>query len=114
MSRVFAVQQPTGRDRDTGKIRDTMDLSPAALFGEILFVLREWENPFSNIQATLEEIRRVLDVDQFGEDDYLLLVGNPILIGLVTSEAADRVDSLRMLQWNRNSGHYTPLSVQLD
>lgn len=113
MSRVFAVQQPTGRD-PSGAIKPTMDLSPAREFGELRFVLREWENPFADIAATVAEVRRVLG-QEFGPEDWLLLVGNPVLIAIVASVAAEvNCGVLPMLQWNRSDHRYVPVVAQLE
>lgn len=114
MSRVFVVQQPTGRDKETGAIKPTMDLSPAAEYGPLIFVLREWENPFADFAATASEVRRVLEAEEMGPSDWLLLVGNPCLIGLVAAEAAFITGGLRMLQWDRANDRYRPVEAQLD
>lgn len=114
MSRVFAVHQPTGRDGRTGAIKPTMDLSPALEWGELRFILREWENPFANIQATADEVRRVLEGEKFGPEDWLLLVGNPCLIALVAAEAGRLVGQLRMLQWSRADHTYQSVIAHLE
>ena len=113
MSRVFAVQQPTGRDAGTGAIKPTMDLSPALEYGELRFILRDWENPFSNPQSTADEVRRVMEEEGFNEGDWILLVGNPMLIGMVAAEAARLSGGLRMLQWSRSDHCYKSVAVQL-
>lgn len=113
-SRVFVVHQPTGRDKATGAIKPTMDLSPAAEWGQLRFVLREWENPFSDFDATAAEVRRVLEGEGFGPADWLLLVGNPCLIGLVAAEAYAQTGWLRCLQWDRTAHRYLPVETQLD
>ena len=113
MTRVFAVHQPTGRDRDTGAIRPTMDLSPALEYGELRFILREFENPFRDINATLDEVRRVLG-NEMREGDWLLLVGSPVLLGLVAVVAAELFDEFRVLQWDRAAHQYLPVVAQLD
>ncbi len=112
-TRVFAVHQPTGRDRETGAIKPTMDLSPAREYGELRFVLREWENPFVDLDATAAEVRRVLE-GEMQPGDWLLLVGNPVLIGVVAAVAAQLQGELRMLQWDRAAHRYLPVTAQLD
>lgn len=115
MSRVFVVHQPTGRDRATGAIKPTMDLSPALEYGELRFILREWENPFNDLDATASEVRRVLLGEGFNHDDWLLLVGNPVLIGLVAAEASRHTGGfLNMLQWDRTAHRYLSVSAQLE
>jgi hypothetical protein len=112
VTRVFVVHQPTGRDRATGAIKPTMDLTPACEYGELRFILREWENPFNDISATVSEVRRVLTGDMHG-GDWLLLVGNPVLIGIVSAVAADLFGELRMLQWDRSGHRYLPVTAQV-
>ncbi len=114
MSRVFVVHQPTGRDRVTGDIKPTMDLSPAAEYGPLIFVLRDWANPHADFQTLADEVQRVLEVEGFGPEDWLLLVGNPCLIGLVAAEAALQTGWLRALQWDRAGARYLPVIAQLD
>ena len=49
------------------------------------------------------------------EEDFLLLVGSTTLIGLVTALYAQWTDGdFRLLQWDRPSRRYVPLSVRLD
>lgn len=89
-----------------------MDLSPALEYGELRFVLREWENPFCDLNATAREVRRVLE-GEMRLGDWLLLVGNPVLIGVVAATAADLFGELRMLQWDRSQHRYLPATAQL-
>lgn len=114
MSRVFAVQQPTGRDRATGAIRPTMDLTPASEYGELRFILRDYHHPFRDPSGTAAEVHRVLTGAGFGPDDWLLLVGNPSLIGIVAAQASRITGGqLRLLQWDRPRRRYQALEAQL-
>lgn len=110
--RVFAVQQPTGRD-DSGRVVPSMDLTPAETFGDLIFVLREQENPFSDPQGTLDRIVECLRDNEFCEHDWVLLVGNPVLIGLMSIAAIGLSDKFRVLQWKRAAGVYAPVEVQV-
>lgn len=113
-SRVFVVHQPTGRDPWTHAVKPTMDLSPALEYGELRFILRDFENPFANPQASMDEVQRVLEEESFCAEDWVLLVGNPVLIGMVAAAAARRANALRMLQWNRTERRYMPVVTQVD
>jgi hypothetical protein len=112
-SRVFAVCQPTGTNKGRGAVGPSMDLSPAAEYGELVFVLDATANPLAGDLDTLarEALYRLVE-EGFGDDDWLLLVGNPILIGLVTHAAATRCRRLNFLQWSRD--HYEPARVCLE
>lgn len=111
--RVFAVQQPTGRDRESGLIYPTMDLTPAEDWGKLQFILREFENPFDDIDATAGRVRDALKEDGFTASDWLLLVGNPVLIATVAAIAAELVGELNVLQWNRTNKAYAPVRLRL-
>jgi len=112
--RVFVVHQPTGRDPYTHAVKPTMDLSPALEYGELRFVLRDFENPFNDPQATLDEVQRVFADERLTADDWVLLVGNPVLIGMVAAAAANATGRLNLLQWNRAERRYMPVVAQLD
>lgn len=111
--KVFIVQQPTGRDPDTAKVIDTMDLTPVNAWGEPVFLLHPATNPFTDLQGTAEHITRHLAAEQYQNGDLLCLVGNPILIGLVTAAAAQISPRLRFLQWQRRRGTYELAEVMM-
>lgn len=49
----------------------------------------------------------------FTEDDCLLLVGNPVLIGMAVAIAVDYTDGdVRVLQWSGKSGEYLPINIR--
>ena len=115
--RVFIVQQPTRRDPATGAISPAMDLTPAAEWGELHFILRENENPFADLQATAQAVERKLVDNEFCDGDWLVMVGNPALIAVVASVASHLTGELRLLQWQRNRnagrGGYDAVVVEL-
>lgn len=111
--RVFVVQQPTGRDPANGMVRNTMDLTPAAAWGDLSFILPETENPFRDISQTARKVHNHLAMRGYGPDDFLLLVGNPTLIAVVAAVAASQVGRLRLLQWHRTDHSYRPVEVHL-
>ena len=47
-------------------------------------------------------------------EDYLLLAGDPVLIGIVTAIAADMLDGeINLLKWDRQEKVYLPLHLSL-
>lgn len=110
--RVFVVQQPTRRS-PAGVLSASMDLSPAASFGPLIFLLPVSENPFRNLTETLAHVRWVMAENEYGPSDFLLLVGNPCLIGVAAMAAAERTHLVRFLQWQRTAGQYAEASAHL-
>lgn len=99
ISRIFVVQDQYMRDQETGALVSKFDFTKAKEFGELKFLLAPNANPFSPNQAVVKELTDKLQ--DFDDADYLLLTGNPILIGWATALAALANDGkIKMLQWN--------------
>ena len=98
VSRVFAVQSPTRRDRRTGRQVQMFDFSDAERFGELIIVMDADIKPTS--QVTVE--RALWDaLESFQEDDYLLLTGNPIIMSLATTVVMEQTSGhCKFLQWS--------------
>lgn len=110
--RVFIVQQPTKRDSVTGEVVPAINLSPAKAWGEPVFLLGDTVNPFTHediaglVASRLEELQPT-------HQDWFVLVGNPVLIGIVAALAADRLGTLRLLQWHRHNQSYLPFETTI-
>jgi hypothetical protein len=93
------------------------NFTDALRFGDLVFVtssdLNALESSPRNAQVTSEIVRKLAT---FTEDDYLLLVGSPVLIGVCFHVAAINLGDagkIKLLQWDRQSTCYVPLSVSL-
>lgn len=97
--RVFVVQE-----------QPKYDISHATKFGTIVIVLPPGnityaiDHAVSRIRATLKDIT---------ENDWLLLTGDPIAIGLATHFAAATLGKVRLLKWNRRDMEYIPMKLDL-
>ncbi len=104
MSRVFVVQNQHRWDRQLNKFVPKFDLSPAATFGELVYLLSPTAAPFSS-DSVIEELQKKLA--SITKEDYILCVGNPILIQWVGAIAADFLGGrLRSLQWSGKHEQY--------
>lgn len=124
MSRVFAPYNPQRKDRATGLLVDIIDgrgRAKAERFGELVFIFTPNVRPFNSEGASqadplLLEARRKLETFD-PENDYVLLVGNPVIMALVATAAADASGGpVQFLQWT--NGDYKTVdadfSVGLD
>ncbi len=102
---VYVVQKQMKLDERTGDLVPrfpTIDL--AKTYGELRYLLSPSASPFRP-EPIIEELKNKLT--DFSDDDHLLLIGNPILIGLAVSIAADyNSGSLKVLQWNGSRRGY--------
>ena len=111
---VYCVQKAFKVDEQTQEVVPRFDLSAAARFGELRYLLGPSAGP-RNVgdPVHLDEVKRKL-ADYRAETDYLLLMGNPVLIGVVTAIAAHTSPTGRVqfLQWSRRDGRYAPIVVE--
>lgn len=109
MSTVYVVQKQLHFDHQIQEMKPRFDLTPAEEYGNIEYLLSPSAAPFkpdSVIADLVEGLRH------FTKDDYLLLVGNPILIGLTAAIASEKSDIIQFLQWSGKDQKY--ISVKAD
>lgn len=111
MPKVYIVQ--VGMQR-----RDTMtgdkvpfDLSPAEEYGQLVPLLGPRATPY-NTEAIIQELR--LGLRDYTENDYLLLVGNPVLIGIASAICASKAHTVQFLQWSGRERRYLRLRAPMN
>lgn len=109
MSRVFVVQNP--HHRVDGRLVPKFDLTPAEAHGELIFLLSPSARPFSPDHLIAELRTKLTD---FCDNDSLLLIGNPVLIGLAVA-IASRANKNRIgvLQWSGQERRYVRIDAHL-
>jgi len=108
---VYVVNKPLKQDFD-GSYRSMMDISPAAEYGRLEYVL-----PDGELQGTSsEEIVRELHDGLRGmrEIDHIVPVGDPRAIAWAGAVASKILGgALPLLHWVRNMRRYQPFRVSL-
>jgi len=111
VSRVFVVQDQRKRDKKSGELVSKFDLSSAEKYGEIIYCLTPTARPFAS-EHVIAGLTRVLR--DFGDDDWLLLIGNPCLIGFAVSIASwANGGRVRLLQWDGMDYSYREIKAIL-
>jgi len=112
MSKVYLVQMPKRRNIVTGRMEDARDISSASEYGEITQPLFPRFGASYFTQTDVHEVRKQLR--DFGDDDCLLLLGDPAAIGLAVSLAAEvNRGCYSVLRWDRDRRQYMKLSFNL-
>ena len=114
MSRVFVVQE-----------QPHMNISPATIFGELIFMMEPGEHAF-NPTRVVHTMRDCVEVNKLTPEDYLLLIGDPVLIGCAVAIVDQWLQShdmgerkslqphkLRILKWDRELRRYLPIELPL-
>ena len=98
MGYVYVVQHQFKYDRETGTIIPRYDLKPAEKYGELRVILSDR----TSVEKAAQVIAKMdLILSNYCDDDYLLLVGHPCLIGWATALAAAHNEGrVRQLIWN--------------
>lgn len=107
---VYAVQRQLAYDAGSGGLKPKFDLSSAEEFGQIAYVLGSNAAPWSD--GIVAEAELGLK-DYASGRDHLLLIGNPVLIAVVSAIAARRGPVLKFLQWSGKERRYLPIEVNL-
>jgi hypothetical protein len=106
---VYVIQDVQRMDRETGLLSSKLDFGPAREFGELSFLLSPTAGPF-NPDSIIDELHGKLC--DFTGADCLLLVGNPVLIGLAVSIAASYNEGcVNLLQWSGSQRRYIMIHV---
>ena len=109
---VFAVQQQMRFDQVRKELVPRFtSINKAERWGQIVYLLSPSAHPF-NPDLVLGDMHEKLS--DFSDDDHLLLIGNPGLIGMATTIAAwYNNGSVKLLQWSGRHNEYTEIVVKI-
>jgi hypothetical protein len=107
MTPVVYVVQESRKPRNYASARD---------YGTVRAVLPSDEQVILDSESMIKRIRESLR--DFTENDYLIMVGDPIAIGVACTIAACRVGGkIKVLKWDRmlndNTGGYWPIEMDM-
>ena len=108
-NKVYLVQEiPT--DRDTGQPK--IDITPALKYGEIKIMFPRLKQMQFSPGPMIMEIKNSLK--DFTADDYLLLYGDPAIIGVVCAVASDITNGkFKLLKYDRRQFSYYAIELNI-
>ena len=105
---VYVIQEIPG----TKEGRPKINIMGAQKFGKIKVLLREDSQMIFSPGPIIFELRRLLKT--YRPDDYLLLTGDPAIIGVACSVVSDITHGkYNLLKWDRQERMYYPISINL-
>ena len=109
---VFAVQQQMRFDAVKKELVPRFtSINKAERWGDIVYLLSPSAHPF-NPELVLGDLHEKLS--SFSDEDFLLLIGNPGLIGMATALAAYYNEGrVKFLQWSGRHNEYTEISSKM-
>lgn len=115
MSKVYVVQTPMRIvvDKITRETKavSMFDIKPALKFGEIQIILGPGEMALFPEKAVKIIEKELIN---YNDNDYIIPIGDPVLIGAATAVAAAYNDGhVRFLRWDKHVKAYTVLDYNL-
>ena len=106
--KVYVVQEIAG----TREGRPKFNIMGAAEYGKLKFLLDERSQMIFSPGPLIFKLKNL--VKDFKPTDYLLLTGDPAIIGVVCSLVSDITNGrYNLLKWDRQEKRYYPIEIDL-
>jgi len=105
---VYVIQEIPGTQSGSPKI----NIMGASKYGEFKFLLPEFSQIIFSPGPLIFKLRKALR--DFKEEDYLLLTGDPAIIGVACSIVSDLTNGkYQLLKWDKQERKYYPIEIDL-
>ena len=105
---VYVIQEIPGTQAGNPKI----NIIGASEFGKMKFLLPEFSQIIFSPGPLIFKLRKGLK--EFKEGDYLLLTGDPAIIGVACSIVSDITNGkYNLLKWDKQERKYYPITINL-
>ena len=105
---VYVIQEIPGTKAGTPKI----NIMSASKYGKFRFLLPEFSQIIFSPGPLIFKLRSLLK--DYRLKDYLLLTGDPAIIGVACSIASDMTNGkYNLLKWDKQERQYYPIEINL-
>ena len=105
---VYVIQEVAGTKSGAPKI----NIMGAAKYGKFEFLLPEFSQIIFSPGPLIFKLRKALK--NFTTEDYLLLTGDPAIIGVACSIVSDMTNGkYNLLKWDKQERQYYPIEINL-
>ena len=107
-NKVYVIQEVSGTISGAPKIT----IMGAAKYGKFEFLLPEFSQIIFSPGPLIFKLRKALK--DFTTEDYLLLTGDPAIIGVACSIVSDMTNGkYNLLKWDKQERAYYPIEINL-
>ena len=105
---VYVIQEIAG----TREGKPRINIMGASEYGSLKFLLPELSQIIFSPGPLIFKLRKLLK--NYNSEDYLLLTGDPALIGVACSIVSDITNGkYNLLKWDRQERKYYPIKINL-
>ena len=105
---VYVIQEIPG----TKEGRPRINIIGAAEYGDLKFLLPELSQIIFSPGPLIFKLRKALK--NYTREDYLLLTGDPAIIGVACSIVSDITNGkYKLLKWDKQEKKYYPITINL-
>ena len=105
---VYVIQEIPGTQSGNPKI----NIMGASKYGDFKFLLPEFSQMIFSPGPLIFKLRKGLK--NFTSEDYLLLTGDPAIIGVACSIVSDTTNGkYNVLKWDKQERKYYPIEINL-
>ena len=105
---VYVIQEVPG----TKEGRPKINILGATQYGEIKMLLKEDSQIIFSPGPIVFKLKKLLK--DFNKDDYLLLTGDPAIIGVACSVVSDLTGGqYKLLKWDKQERQYYPIELNI-
>ena len=105
---VYVTQEIPGTKAGTPRI----NIMSASKYGKFKFLLPEFSQIIFSPGPLIFKLRNLLK--KYRSTDYLLLTGDPAIIGVACSIASDITNGkYNLLKWDKQENQYYPIAINL-
>tara|TARA_Y100001937_G_scaffold43759_1_gene61729 strand:- start:897 stop:1253 length:357 start_codon:yes stop_codon:yes gene_type:complete len=105
---VYVIQEIAG----TREGKPRINIMGASEYGSLKFLLPELSQIIFSPGPLIFKLRKVLR--NFTSEDYLLLTGDPAIIGVACSIVSDITNGkYKLLKWDKQERKYYPININL-
>ena len=107
-NKVYVIQDVPGSREGRPKI----NIIGASEFGELKVLLPENSQIILSSGPLVFKLKKLLD--KYTPEDYLLLTGDPAIIGVACSIVSDITNGkYKLLKWDKQERRYYPIEIEL-
>jgi len=106
---VYVIQEIPGTKAGTPKI----NIMSASKYGKFKFLLPEFSQIIFSPGPLIFKLRNLLK--NYTQEDYLLLTGDPAIIGVACSIVSQLTNGkYNLLKWDKQERQYYPITINLN